>query len=199
MFKFQPDSEHEILVILDQLRVRLGLPSRGHVVEFAIRKLWISEKLGGGGLAEGEPMEGGQPEKNNESTSCRQTLFLDFQMSGDREFVLITKSELPLINPRSVIAAFNKSAFEVPGGRDACIHLLRSLEMKFDDRFEYAGAWSTSNTRAAAPCWAFVISNLESVAEFHHVIELFLTVARTLAYLAKRRPQGESQPPEGED
>jgi len=42
MFRFDPDNEHEIVRQLDELKQVLNLPSRGHVVELAIRQLWVS-------------------------------------------------------------------------------------------------------------------------------------------------------------
>jgi hypothetical protein len=45
MFRFQPENEQSILALLDELQRLLKLPSRGHVVEYAVRKVWIAEKL----------------------------------------------------------------------------------------------------------------------------------------------------------
>lgn len=39
MFRFDFESEWEMLRTLDELRLLMGLPSRGHVVELAIRRL----------------------------------------------------------------------------------------------------------------------------------------------------------------
>jgi hypothetical protein len=46
MFRFDEKSEDDILAILDDLQRVLRLPSRGHVVEFAIRKRRVSESPG---------------------------------------------------------------------------------------------------------------------------------------------------------
>ena len=44
VFRFDPDVETAMLRRLDELRELMGLPSRGHVVEFAIRSLWASKR-----------------------------------------------------------------------------------------------------------------------------------------------------------
>jgi hypothetical protein len=41
MFKFDPANEYSMLAKLDDLRKVLGLPSRGHVVEIAVRHLAV--------------------------------------------------------------------------------------------------------------------------------------------------------------
>ena len=43
MFRFDPDYENEVLWRLDRLRSLLNLPTRSHVVDLAVRRMWDDE------------------------------------------------------------------------------------------------------------------------------------------------------------
>jgi hypothetical protein len=140
---------------------------------------------------------------NNHRFFSETTLLLDFQIGPCGESILLTRSALPLIGPGTVIAAFNKSAFEIPGGRSVCTALLLSLEKRFNNKFQYASALKTDfankRTTPRDTCWAFVVSNLASTSEFHGAIDLFLGIALKLTALSGRLSGSQCDPTEGEN
>jgi hypothetical protein len=121
--------------------------------------------------------------------ACVQTLLLDFQLTPDGECSLTTKSRVPLRHPRCVVAAFNNSAFDVPGGIEARVDLLYALENDFADWEEHRPPIASLGTNSKSPAfeasWIVTVTNLDS-AQLHRAIALFIELAAALVRLARR-------------
>jgi hypothetical protein len=123
-----------------------------------------------------------------------QTLMLDFQMRDQKDSFLITRSPFPLTFPGSVVAVYGRSAFEVPGGVDARIDLLYSLENEFGNWFENSRPLASGERKSIAgmrdECWIVVVTELKANAQFHRAVQLFVALAAKLIELAQRGEPG---------
>jgi hypothetical protein len=115
-----------------------------------------------------------------------QTLLLDFQFRSNGECILITRSPFPLRNPQSVVAAFGKGSFNLPGAIEARVDLLYALEQEFTDWSEFSRPLSfavSHGARTREECWIIAITKLRKPEQLHRAHELFLKCGMALSHL----------------
>src|SRR5579863_1359628 len=114
MFKFGPEHENAMLKLLDELRVLLDSPSRGNVVEVAIRRLHHITTSA----------------VNSTNEELKNALLLDFVLKPDGGKIS-TRWPLPLPVPCCMMAMFPAVAFDSSAGRAVRQKLFYALEKSF--------------------------------------------------------------------
>ena len=116
-----------------------------------------------------------------------QTLLLDFQFRSKHECILVTSSPFPFVRPGCIVAAFNASAFQVAGGLDVEGNLLYTIEKELGEWFDHSQRLSSPvaylEPGVTEESIIFAVTKLNSVAQLHRAIELFINAATRLLRL----------------